>query len=66
MQRTSISPEKRPTESQIIQSKPVKKKLVEHISKGELDLIQFFFEDIPKVPFFYIIYNDSIKIIIKK
>lgn len=52
MQRTSVSPEKRPTEPQIIQTKPVKKKLVEHISKGELDLIQFFFEDIPKVFFF--------------
>ena len=49
MQRTSVSPEKRPTEPQIIQTKPMKKKLVEHISKGELDLIQFFFEDIPKV-----------------
>ena len=53
MQRTSVSPEKKPTEPQIIQTKPVKKKLVEHISKGELDLIQFFFEDIPKVFFLY-------------
>lgn len=61
MQKTSVSPEakKRPTEPQVILTKPVKKKIVEHISKGELDLIQFFFEDIPKVVLFLSFKNVS-------
>jgi len=61
MQKTSVSPEtkqkKQSTlETQISDTKPVKKRIVEHISKGELDLIQFFFEDIPKVPFIVFIF----------
>lgn len=57
LQRTSPSPEKQQKQVSPLQSprKPEKKRIVEHISKSELDLIQFFFEDIPKVIFTNII-----------
>lgn len=49
-QRNSISPLPFP---EVRQSK----RIIEHISKSELDLIQFFFEDIPKVLIKYLIFN---------